>query len=84
MSHQNEAQINKYNTQKNRIIVDHNYKVGDRLMLNNKYLYKYGTPYKGRFEIIQFWTNGMVTIKMAATRVIFNIRHINARHVIRD
>ena len=36
IGHHNQAQINKDNTRKNRIIAPHDYKVGDKVMFNNK------------------------------------------------
>ena len=37
-------QINKDNIRENRKKVDHDYKVGDKLMLNDVAAYKYETP----------------------------------------
>ena len=50
-SEKNQTQINKDNIGKNRKRVDHDYKVGYKVMLNNHYAYKYETPYKGPFLI---------------------------------
>ena len=36
MRQRNQAQINKDNTHENKEIVEYNYKVGDKVMLNNK------------------------------------------------
>ena len=41
-------------------IVGFNYKFGGKIMINNKYAYKYETPYKGSFEITQCFTNDVV------------------------
>ena len=38
-------QINKYNIRKNKKRVDHKYKVGDKIMLNNNAAYIYEKPY---------------------------------------
>ena len=54
-------QINKHNIPKNNKIVDHDYKVRDKVMLANNALYKYEAPYKIPFVITQCWTNGTVT-----------------------
>ena len=43
--HQNQTQINKDNIHKNIKIVDHDYKVGDKFMLDNHTAYKYETPF---------------------------------------
>ena len=57
-----QAQINKYNIRKNRIILDYDCKVGDKVMLNNKTAYKREPPYKEPYEITRTWTNGTITI----------------------
>ena len=49
MCQQNQTQINKYNIRENSKIVDHNYTVGDKVIINNNYSFKYTTPYKGQF-----------------------------------
>ena len=46
-------QMNKYSIRENIKIVDHNYKVGDKLMLNNHAAYIYETPYNVSFMITQ-------------------------------
>ena len=38
-------------------------------MLVNRAAYKYETPYKGPFLIMQCWTNGMVTLQCGAKKV---------------
>ena len=43
-------------------ILDHNYKVGNKSILNNKAEYKYKTLYKVLFEITKTWINGTVTL----------------------
>ena len=40
---QKQTQINKDNIRKNNKRVDHEYKVGDKIMLNNHAAYKYET-----------------------------------------
>ena len=49
----NQAQINKDNRRQNRTRLNHDYKVGDKLMPNIKAEYKYETQYKGPFETMQ-------------------------------
>ena len=71
-------QISKDNICKNSKRVDHDYKVGDKAMLTNNYAFKYETPYKGTFEIIQLWTNITVTLQHGATKNRYNIRCIKA------
>ena len=58
----NQTQINKDNIQKNRNQVDHDYKVGDKDMLNNHDSCKNVTPYIGPFLITRYFTNGMVNL----------------------
>ena len=56
--------MDKYNILKNGNRVDYQYKVGDKVILNNKSAYKYKTPYNGPFCITQCWTNDKVKLKM--------------------
>ena len=70
-------QINKENIRKKSIIVDHDFKVGDKVMLNNHAAYKYETPYKGAFAITQCRTNDTVTLHCGAIKNWYNICHIN-------
>ena len=44
----NQTQINKDNIRENNKRVDHDYKIGDKVMLDNHVEYKYEIPYKGR------------------------------------
>ena len=48
---QKQSKINKYNIHKNSEILDHDYKVGDKVMLNNRSIFKFETLYKGLFLI---------------------------------
>ena len=43
--------------------VDHDYKIGDEVMLNIHAAYKYETPYKGSFLITRCWTNSTVKVQ---------------------
>ena len=45
-------------------------------MLNNDSAFKYETLYKGPFEIMQCWTNGVVALKCGMINIRYNIRHI--------
>ena len=63
---QNQMQINKDNIRKNNKGVDHDYKVRDKVVLDIYAEYKYETPYKGPFMIMQCWTNGIVTLECGA------------------
>ena len=71
-----QTQINKYNIRKNRKQVDHDYKVGDKIMLNNHAAYKYKTPYKGPFFITRCWANGAIRIQYDLIQIRHNIRRI--------
>ena len=51
--HKNHAQINKDNIRENNKRVNYNYKVGDKVMINNHATYKYEMPHKGPFVITQ-------------------------------
>ena len=68
--------INKYIIHKNKKIVNYDYKVGNKLILNNKSTCKYETPYIGSFEMTQCWTNITVTLQMVAIKIMYNICHI--------
>ena len=74
--HQNQTQINKDNIRKNNKRVDHDYKVGDKVMLTNKSILKYETPYKVPFGITHYWTNGTVTLQCGTIKIRYNIRRI--------
>ena len=69
----NQTQINKDNIRKNRHSVDHDYKVGDNVMLTKHTAYKYETPYTGPFVTTQCYTNDMVNLKCGATQIMYNI-----------
>ena len=49
---------------------DYSYKIGDKIVLNNKAAHKYDTPYNRQFEITKCWTNQKVTLQMGATKSI--------------
>ena len=49
-------QLNKDNRHKNRNRVEHDYNVGENVMLTKHTAYKYETPYKGPFVITQCFT----------------------------
>ena len=52
--------------EKNINRVDYDYQISDKDTVRNKLAYKYKNPYKGPYEIIQTWNNGMVRLHMAA------------------
>ena len=73
--HKNQAKINKDNIRENNKRVDYNYKVGDKVMINNHAAYKYEIPHKGPFPITKCWNNGMVILQCGATKIRCNILH---------
>ena len=74
-----QTQTNKDNVRKNINIVNHNYKIRDKVMLVNNTAYKYETTYSGPFVITKCWTNGMVTLHCVATNFRHNICCIKPR-----
>ena len=66
--HPNQEQINKDNIRKNDKIVDHDYKVGDKVMPKNHFAYKYKTPYKFPFVITHFWDNVTIILQCGAIK----------------
>ena len=41
-----------------------------------KSAYKYKTPYRGPYKIVQTWTNGTVTLRMGVVTTRLNIHNI--------
>ena len=56
--------------------IDHNYRVGDKVMTRTKSAFKYKTLYRGTYKIFQMWTNRTVTLRMGAVTKRINIRNI--------
>ena len=48
-----QTQTNKGVTRENTTRIDHNYRVGDKVMTNNMPSYKCETPFRGPYEIFQ-------------------------------
>ena len=61
---------------KNANRIYHYYRVGDKVITQTKSEYKYETPYRGPYEIVQTWTNGTITLRTGAVTIIINIRNI--------
>ena len=72
-----QTQINKDNIRENNKTVDHDYKVGYKVVLDNQSTQKYETTYKGPFVITQFCTNGMVALQCGEKKIRYNIFRIN-------
>ena len=51
----------------------HDYKVGDKVMINNHAAYKYETPYKGHFFIKKCCTNGTVALQYGVIKIRCNM-----------
>ena len=73
------TQINKYVTRENTTRIDHDYIVGDKILIKNKSAYKYKNLFRGQYEIVQTWTNVTVALQMGAVTHSINI-HNNKTH----
>ena len=69
--------IHKNNIIENSKRIPHQYKVGDKVMLENHRANKYEQPYKGPYLVMQINTNGTVHLKIGAVMDTVNIRHIH-------
>ena len=67
------AKNNKYENSKR---LPHDYKVGDKVLLERHDARKMERPYDGPYKITQVYTNGTVTIKKGAVYQRHNIRRI--------
>ena len=56
--------------------IDHNYRVGYKVMTKTKSVYKYETLFKVPHEIFHTWTNRTVTLRTVAVTKRINIRNI--------
>ena len=61
--------ICKNNIIENKKRIPHQYKVGDKVMLENHRANKYEQPYKGPYLVTQINTNGTVRSKMVQLRI---------------
>jgi len=69
--------IRKNNKIENSKRIPHQYRVGDKVMLENHCANKYEQPYRGPYLIQQVNTNGTVRLKMGAVTDTVNIRRIH-------
>ena len=69
--------ICKNNFIENAKRIPHQYKGGDKVMLENHCANKYEQPYKGSYLVMQINTNGTVHLKIGAVMDTMNIRHIH-------
>ena len=74
--HQKQTQINRDNAHEKIYRFEYEYKVGDKVMLNNHTAYKHETPYKSPFVIKQCFINGTLMLQYGATEIMYNIRRI--------
>ena len=65
--------ICKNNIIENSKCIPHQYKVGDKVMLENHRVNKYEQPYKGPYLVMQINTNGTVHLKIGAVMDTMNI-----------
>ena len=71
-----QTQINKDVNCENTTKIDRNDRLGDKVMTKNGSVYKYKTPFRGPYEIVQTWTNGTVTLQTGTVTHRINIRNI--------
>ena len=72
----NQTQINKDHICENNKIFYNDYKVGDKVMIDNHDTQKYETPYNVPFATTKCWTNSTVTLQYGVTKIRYNIFHI--------
>ena len=71
-----QTQIDNDVIRENDNIIYHDYRVGDKVMTLTKSAYKYETPYRGPYKIVQTWKNGTVALRMGAVTMRLNICNI--------
>ena len=74
--HRKQTQIDNGIIQEKANIIDHDYRVGDKVMKLTKSAYKYETPYRGPYKIVQTQTNGTATLRTGVVTMRLNIRNI--------
>ena len=70
------TQINKEFICENTNRIDHNYRVGDQVMMEIKPAFKYKTLFKGLYKFFQIQTNGSFTLQMGKGKTRVNIHPI--------
>ena len=71
-----QTKINKDVACENNTRIDHNYRVGDKVMSKMRSAYKYETLFRGPYEIFRTWTNGTVTLRAETVTNRINIHNI--------
>ena len=56
--------------------INYNYRLGDKVITLTMSVYKYRTPYRGPYEIVNTWKNGTVTLRIGAVTMRINIHNI--------
>ena len=78
ISQREKAQRDKYGICKKSTRTDHDYRVGDQILIRRKSEFKYKSSFQGPFKIVQTWTNGMVTLRVGAVSSRINTRYIKS------
>ena len=71
-----QAQTNKDVIYENTTIINHDYRVGDKITTKTKSEYKYKTPFKVPYENFHTWTNKTVILQTGAVTKIRNTCNI--------
>ena len=71
-----QQRINENNKNENKKRREHDYQVGEKILLNRPNPRKLETPREGPYEIIQVHSNGTVTIRKGTVDKRINIRQI--------
>ena len=75
---QKQDSINNSNYKENKKRIKHEYKIGDKVLLQKPgILRKMSTPYSGPYEVQQVFSNGTINITKGAV-----IQRVNIRQVI--
>ena len=70
------TQLDNNIIQENDNIIDHDYRVGYKLMTQTKSAFKQKTTYRGTYKLVETWTNVNVTLIMGAVTTKINIHDI--------
>ena len=76
ISQRKQAQIDKAVVWGKTTRIDHGYIVGNKVMTRTKSSFKYETPYRVMYKIVQTWTNRTVTLRIGTVTTRINIRNI--------
>ena len=68
--------INKNNKRENAGRIEHEYKVGEQVLLKRGNENKYESPYQGPFEILKVNDNGTVRLTVNSVTDTYNIRRL--------